>query len=298
MAQITDTAIRQIISGAYDLHVHIGPEIIPRKYTTNSLKRNQRGKIAGFALKNHFYPTAPLVAGSKAGGPRAIGSIVLNRFVGGMNADAVYAASLVTDGTFIVWFPTVHAEQFLNESRYEIAPEWVGDKNISLRLAGDITPVGISDVSGNLLPETIGVLHAIRDTGAILATGHISWEETEQVIDRASSLGINSMIITHPIYQRIAMPVDVQRRLIGAGAYIEHCWSMWKIDKIPIRRIAAQIKAVGADGCILSSDTGQWFSPSPSEALFTFAKSLVAEGITGKELELMMIGNPTRLLRV
>ena len=50
--------LNNMITRAIDLHVHIGPEIIPRKYTAQSLADAERGKIAGCVLKNHFYPTA------------------------------------------------------------------------------------------------------------------------------------------------------------------------------------------------------------------------------------------------
>ena len=77
---------------------------------------------------------------------------------------------------------------------------------------------------------------------------------------------------------------------------MEHCYSMYTIDKIPIEKIAGQIKAVGAKNCILSSDVGQTFSPPPSEAMYLFAKLLLESDITLKELEIMMVKNPTGLI--
>jgi hypothetical protein len=71
---------------------------------------------------------------------------------------------------------------------------------------------------------------------------------------------------------------------------------MYTIDKIPIEKIAEQIKGVGADNCIISSDVGQTFSPPPSEALYLFSQLLLACGLTVSELEVMMVKNPSKLI--
>lgn len=80
------------------------------------------------------------------------------------------------------------------------------------------------------------------------------------------------------------------------GAFIEQCFSMYSIDRIPIKKITAQIKAVGAEKCILSSDVGQTFSKNPSAALLEFILLLENEGITEKEIEQMLVKNPRHLV--
>ena len=290
--------ISSIIRRAYDLHVHIGPEIIPRKYTVPTLVKNQTEKLAGVALKNHFFPTTPFIASAAQSPFKLFGSIVLNNFVGGLNADAIYATSTLSDTRFIVWFPTVSAKQFLDNSVWEIAPEWVKKKSFQSRRANSVNPIQIFDASGRLSKSSIDVLRAIKETGSILATGHISWQESYALVSRASRMGIKNIIITHPIYQRIAMPIKMQKKLSTQGAKIELCWSMWKIDEIPITDIAAEIKAVGANNCIVSSDSGQAYSPPPSVALTQFCVALAECGITEKELVTMLVVNPKKLLGI
>ena len=65
---------------------------------------------------------------------------------------------------------------------------------------------------------------------------------------------------------------------------------------MPIEKIAEQIKYVGADNCILSSDMGQINSPAPSEALKKFTELLNQEGITEEELKIMGEQNPRKLI--
>ncbi|MEK9143511.1 MAG: DUF6282 family protein [Patescibacteria group bacterium] len=289
-----DTIIRRSI----DLHVHIGPEIIPRKFTVPTLITEETGNIAGMALKNHFFPTVPFINEINSPEIILIGSVVLNNFVGGLNPDGVYAASTLTKKPFIVWFPTVSSKQFLSNSRWEIAPEWVQRQDFFARASKTVNGIELLDANGKLKRETVNVLKAIKQAGAILATGHISWQESLKLVKAANALGIKKIIVTHPIYQKIAMPIAVQKHLTTYGAKIEHCFSMYSIDNIPISEIASQIKAVGYQNCIMSSDVGQTFSPSPSIALKTFSQLLAREGISLGELTKMLVDNPQELIAI
>lgn len=46
--------IRDIIKQAIDIHVHVGPEIIPRKYTAQLLINAEEGKLGGAVFKESF----------------------------------------------------------------------------------------------------------------------------------------------------------------------------------------------------------------------------------------------------
>jgi hypothetical protein len=267
--------IKKIIAHAIDIHVHVGPEIIPRKYTVSSLIKKESGKIGGMVFKNHFYPTMPFISElSKNDTMRLFGGVVLNNALGGMNAEAIYASSILSQNSIMVWFPTINAKQFLNESMYEIAPEWVQRNDFEARYAKDITPVDVIK-SNKVAKNVMNVLQTIKKCNAVLATGHLSWQESVMVIAEAQAFGVKKIVVTHPIYQRIAMPISVQKKLTEKGCFLEQSYSMYSIDKIPMKEIALQIKAVGSGSVILSSDMGQTFSPSPSEALIQFAQLLI-----------------------
>lgn len=271
--------IKKIIKQAIDIHVHIGPEVIPRKYNVKSLIKAENGKIGGLVLKNHFNVCEPYTDKS---GLRLFGSVVLNNSVGGLNPD------VITKDTSIVWLPTVDAKNFLRKSKYQIPCEWVNNKKFIPILSKDIIPIEIGNI-GNILEK-------IKKLNLVLATGHISWQESIIVVNKALGMGINKIVITHPIYQKINMPIKIQKQLATKGCFIEECYSMYSIDKISINKIARQIKYIGADRVILSSDVGQVFSPSPSEALYKFAKLLRKEGIKRDDLYKMLVSNPRSLL--
>lgn len=283
-------SLREITRQAIDLHFHIGPEIIPRKYDIKQLIDAEKGNIGGFVLKNHFYATTELTKNIPDQGLKLYGSVTLNRYVGGLNSKAIDTAAKQSDKPIFVWFPTINAENFLKKSEYEIAPEWVNNKDFKPRKSEDTNAVELTEV--NILK----VLKSIKKYNAVLSTGHISWQESVDLVEKALKNNINKILITHPIYQLINMPISIQKILAGKGCYIEHCYSMYSIDKIPISEISNQIKAVGSKSIVLSSDMGQLFSPKPSDALFEFATLLNSEGIKEDELFTMLVTNPINLL--
>ena len=280
---------------AYDLHVHIGPEIIPRKYTANSLGLDQGGKLTGCALKNHFYATSPMINSDCSNNLDMIGGIVLNNAVGGLNPEAVYAASLVTKNPLIVWLPTINAEHFLKNNKFEIAPEWVTDKSLKMKSAKETKPAIVTK-NGKLLDKTKLVINMVKQINGILATGHISPLESSMIAKYARSLDI-PVIITHPIYQHINMPISQQKKLAALGCYIEHTYSMYSLDGISIKKIVKQIKAVGVKSVIVTSDVGQIFSPSPSDALADFSMKLIENGLSISDLSTMLVTNPRLLIK-
>lgn len=285
--------IKDIIKQAIDVHLHIGPEIIPRKYDVASLIKSQSGKIGGAVLKNHFYPTSPFIKEIESlTNLKLFGSVVLNNFVGGLNPEAIYATNLVSNLPIVVWLPTINAQNFVDKSEFEIANEWVNNPQFKARKAKNVKTVRIKE------PELTQILKAIIDCRAILATGHISWQESVKVIEKAKKMGIKKILITHPIYQRINMPIEIQKKFAVQGCFIEQSYSMYSIDKISISEIAKQIKRVGYQQTILSSDVGQLFSPSPSEALTEFARLLETQGITRNQLYQMLVINPKLLLGI
>ncbi len=177
------------IRGFIDLHVHIGPEILPRKYSVQTLITEEQGKIGGMALKSHFYPTLPLIKSIKDTKKLIlVGSVTLNNYIGGLNSDAIYASAKLSTLPIIVWFPTINAQNFLDTSKYEIPPEWVGNGFVS-RQSKDVTGLTVLK-NGKLSLNTIIVLRAIKENNTILATGHLAAKAAALLVKEAVPIGI------------------------------------------------------------------------------------------------------------
>ncbi|MBP9717039.1 MAG: hypothetical protein KBD51_03815 [Candidatus Levybacteria bacterium] len=291
-----DLKIKKIIKQAIDIHYHVGPEIVPRKFNAPELINSEKGKIGGLVLKNHFFPTSPFIKETNPKGIKLFGGLALNNFVGGLNPETIISLREFDKNPIIVWFPTINSKNFLKKSKFEIAPEWVNDQEFNGRLSINVKPVTVFK-DNKLTINTIFFLRLMRDLNLTLATGHLSWQESKILSTQFLNLG-GKVVLTHPIYQKINMPIKIQKELADKGCFIEQSYSMYSIDKIPIEKIAQQIKSVGCQSVILSSDVGQKFSPPPSYALYKFCSILLENGINYDELYLMLVLNPKKLLGI
>lgn len=302
---LTDHEVADLVRHSIDLHFHIGEDILPRRYTVDKLLEEERGKIRGVALKSHSFPAiSGVIAAEKQPSDHValIGSVTLNYFLGGFNPSAIYAAAVMAHRyPTIVWFPTVHAENHLvkSHSEYEIPPDWVKDPEFKSRPKTELKAIKVVDWAGNLISKAQQTLDMMERMNCILGTGHLSWQESEVLATEALRRGI-PVIVTHPMQRDIAMPLEVQARLAAQGAYIEHCYIMYK-DRdhewdYPPEEIVNQIRTVGADRVILTSDAGQIRNGSPSESLIEYVRLLEPHGLTQADFETMMVRNPVQIL--
>src|SRR6476659_120062 len=188
MTETVSDRARELLRGAIDTHVHISPDVVVRKIDDLSLARRclELG-LGGFLMKSHYTSTAERASVVRAAVPgvEVLGSLTLNRAVGGMNPVAVEIAA--REGARTVWLPTVDA---VNEAGEETElppgatpPVWMRLQR-ELRAAGVvIEPVPVVDADGAVLPETRAVLAAIARYGLVLATGHISRDEIFAVVE-------------------------------------------------------------------------------------------------------------------
>src|ERR1700744_1907551 len=154
---------RQLVRGGYDMHVHIDPDFVTRIIDDVSLaKRCLELGIPGFQLKSHYTSTAERARTVNAAVPgiHAIGAIVLNQAVGGMNALAVEIAA--REGARTVWMPTVNSlnemEEIHSFAPGAPMPVWMKFE-VSLREAGVAPePVPVVYEGGGLTAETMRVI--------------------------------------------------------------------------------------------------------------------------------------------
>src|SRR3954466_4136422 len=101
----------QCLQGAYDLQIHVGPDVIGRRIDDiDCAKEFLQHGLKGFVLKSHYVPTGERaqVVTKAVPGIKAFGAITLNHSVGGLNPVAVELAG--RSGCKMVWMPTVDAE--------------------------------------------------------------------------------------------------------------------------------------------------------------------------------------------
>jgi hypothetical protein len=77
-----------------DMHVHIGPEFLQRRYSAEALAEEARREGFGVVMKNHFLPTTAQVSQLRRPGDEVapIGSVALYFGCGGVDDHGVRAA--------------------------------------------------------------------------------------------------------------------------------------------------------------------------------------------------------------
>lgn len=291
-----------LLKGAYDLHIHSAPDLLPRKM--DDLEMADRAIAAGmkgFAIKSHYFCTAERAAMARKLRPECdvVGTITLNSSVGGINPMAVEMAGRAK--ARLVWFPTVDAE---HEQKHlaEIAgkpdaklPFWAKIQ-MEMKAEGIHAPLLNVLKNGKLTEETWAVLEVIAKYDMILATAHISHEETFALVKAAKERKVQRVLITHVDFPTTFYTIEEQRELVALGAYMEHCYTTPATGKVSWETAIEQIRAIGSERVVLGTDLGQPAAIYPDEGLAAYAEKLIAAGFTEDEVRTMAVTNPTALV--
>jgi hypothetical protein len=281
--QATGPNVARDLRGAVDIHVHSAPDNVARSIDgLDVAKLAQQKGMRAIVLKNHFDPTAGLafLARKTAPGIEIFGGIDLNLPVGGMNAHAVEHMTQVSGGWGrMVWMSTFDAEN-------------------QIRVNKSNAPFVRVSQNGQLLPETKAVIAVIAKHNLVLASGHTSAQEALLMFEEGKRQGVQRMVATHGMGPPTSLTVEQAKQAVALGAFIEFCsgtlataGAQEKID-----RFADQIRQIGVDHAILSSDLGQAGNALPPDGLATYIEALRKKGFTDQELDRMSKQNPAKLL--
>lgn len=290
--------VRSEVEGMIDFHVHTSPDTFDRTVDSAVAARTARAMgMRAIVLKGGAFETVTRAAQANAdvgGAIQVYGSVVLNWPTGGINAAAVEAMvthrGAGTEGLGrVVWLPSINARN--HHERFGIPHP------------------GVEVFNGTRLVSAMReILAMCAEHGLVLQTGHLSAQETLAVIREARAAGVEKIVCTHADYDPINMTIEEQREAARLGAYIEHDYigvflgpgspverfRSWR--GASIEQMAAAIRAVGAERCILASDLGAAPLVKPAEGYLAFVQKLRALGLTDRELDLMGRRTPAQLL--
>jgi hypothetical protein len=288
---------RLLLEGAVDTHVHSAPDLIERKLDDFEVARQARERgMAAIVLKNHFLSTAlrSKLVEQQVPAIRVIGSVVLNHPMGGINPWAVEAAA--RGGARVVWMPTFQAEnQIAFQSRPGSRPHRAG-----LEVAGREPGVKVFESNGELTRDAEAVLEVVRDRRLVLATGHLSPDEVDRLTARATDMGLRKLVLTHPDFREIAVPVELQRRLAERGVLFERTYNIVAPShgELTMPQLAARIREVGPETTIMATDFGQTDNPTPADGFEAYVAGLLDNGFGPAEIRRMASENARGLLEV
>jgi len=283
----------ELLEGSIDLHIHAGPDLFPRDLDEADVAQQaEEIGMRAVLFKSHFTINADRVYMLRKRFEKIglYGSVVLNKSVGGVNPEAVFAA--LNFGAVRVEMPTVDAEQHIQK----LGRTYPWSK-IQLPATEGIT---ILDGGGRLIPEVTQVAELVAAHDAILATGHLTIPEIYALIKEASRVGVKKILVTHAELDVVSVPKEDQRRMAEMGATIEHSFTPCTHlrQRLDPRRIVEAIEYVGAERCVMSSDMGQPVNPLPREGFRMFVKTMLHLGIPQGDVDTMIRDNPARLLGI
>lgn len=291
---------RALVRGAVDYHTHVAPDFVDRRITDIELaKACLRTGQAGFGLKSHYCSTAERaqVVAAAVPGITVLGTITLNRSIGGLNPLAVEIAA--RQGARVVWFPTVSAvneqDEFLRGGAHKRVPVWVAFE-LSLREAGIVCePVQVVDDSGALVPEAHAVLDVIARHDLVLCTGHLARDEIFRLVEAGAERGITDIVVTHPEFPSQALTPADQVELAEMGAIMERALTTPYTGKAPWERLFEATHAVGPERTVWATDLGQKANPPVEDGLGLMADAFLGAGFSEQAIQTMAVTNTRRI---
>jgi hypothetical protein len=279
--------IEMLYKGSIDMHIHVAPdpEWDRRADTAETAIFAERGGMRAFVAKSFFYPTTTeaRIAMRVAENVNVFGSVTIGY---GTTGGLDYAAQTIENhakiGCKVVWFPAFDA--------------FYCRKGI-----GKEGGIYILDDYGKLKSEAMNILDVVKQYNMVLCKGHISYPETESLFTQAKSMGIEKMVLTHPLADTWGVfTMEQIRYLVAMGAYAEItlCQLMPRMGAMDPADYVDFVKAIGAERVIMSTDFAQCMDPTPAEGLRYFIGTMLQFGCTGEEVEKMVKKNPARLLEL
>lgn len=286
-----DAPENHILKGSIDTHVHSSPDVLPRRQTDREVVADaDSAGMAAIVFKNHTSPTAARAAiASESIRMTVLGGTVLNHSCGGINPHAVRTTLAL--GGRVIWMPTISAENHLRYLRTE-------DVDPHIQAITPSTADGISLADRGTANAVGEILDLIAEADAVLATGHLSVDETVGLVFEARRRGVTRILVTHPEAPQIEMSLDIQRELAGVGVMFERCYYSLVSDTATAASMLETMRSVGVDSTVLATDLGQVHNPPPVEGFASFRSVLEEFGMSADEWKRVACDNPARVLGI
>lgn len=197
---------QELLIGAVDMHLHSGPALTPRGFDHVEVIRSSiKAGMRAIVIKDQHVPSGNIcqllqryfvLQGEHF---NVYGGLVLSNTQGGLNPSVVEAA--IGYDTKVVWMPVLSSKYNKERMSYlsSVYPAYSNVPRPKNPLNYD-PPLTILNSSKKLVPEVSDICRLIADSGIVLATGHLSREETYQLLDEAVKQGVKNIVITHPEY--------------------------------------------------------------------------------------------------
>lgn len=287
----------EYVKNAWDIHVHASPSLFPRWGDAVDLASEcSKHSMAGFVLKYHHGSSVEVasIANKNFGDIKIYGGVTLNYGVGGLNPYAVDTA--VALGGKVVWLPTIHAVN--HENTMGVLGGFKFQKSDTrIRINSGISVV---NDQGAIKEELKDILDLISGRSVVLATGHVSVQEIYKVQKYIMNEGLEiPLLINHALFRTTELSEQQINELANENTWFETVYLTVSpvADAVPIKKVAGIIGNTSDAQWIIASDSGQINNIKSPQALSTYAKMLVDEGIEEQRVLRMLRDEPKSLLK-
>ena len=291
----------ELLRGAIDLHGHCWPEfslkVRPRVDDIEWARLAQAAGMRAYVMKSHVLPTVAqaFLVSQVVPGIQVFGSTTLNVNIGGLSPFAVELAGEL--GAKIVWMPTWSSKNALT-----IGGGFISRMEPFLSTIGQLLPspeagLTVLDSEGHLLPVIDNIMELVKKYDMVLATGHLSIEESLALARAAERVGVK-FLLTHALQRQVNASIQQQKEIVAMGGYIEHCYitTMPMHGRLELRAVLESIKEVGAEHVVITTDAISAWNAPPPELMRMFIGSLLALGVSEDDIRRMAHENPAKLL--
>ncbi len=317
---------RELLQGAIDIHVHAGPHLFSSPRRVDPVEAAQQARDAGmralvfmdvFEMSNG---TAWIV-NRVVPDFQTFGGLILNTVYGGMNPRAVKTAlyygagaKYVSFGAHSTYFQAAREGHIIDGAFVPLSKRYPRFKREELDRC---IRIPLDEEPGPELDEILRLL--AEHPHVYLNTGHVSVEEALRLIELAGRYGIEKVLVASSVTKLATMAQ--LKWMASKGAFIEYTLAAYThTTPIPkthyyvereymsidegmheapsggVRRVAEQIRELGAEHCILGTDFGVYTLPSPVEGLREFVACMLDLGLPSSDIRTLIKTNPERLL--
>ncbi len=295
--------VDQLLQGSIDMHCHGYPEFsieAPVRFNDEEKIENMiTNGMSGVVLKSHFWPTIDKVYYLKKLYPdfNIFSSITLNYSVGSAKHWIYSVEAALKQGAKVVYLPTWSSKNDISKNG---VISILGKHLPSLNNLTADSGIYTIDSDGELQKEIYELLIMAKNNNIVIFTGHLSSTEVKKISQVAREISFDKLVFNHPDSKSVGAPLDDTIEIARNGTYLEFCalGIMPLVSRIKPKDIAKIIKTVGAEHCILTTDSFFEWDPNVAEMLRILIFSLLECGITENEITRMIKINPSKLLEL
>lgn len=289
-----------LLRGAIDSHVHCAPHINPRTVTVfDAVRQAAAAGLAGLGIMDVFANTSGLasLAMRELGhlGVEVFGGIILEPYVGGIDPRVVRNALAMgydpAGGARFVSLPCHH-------TRFVAMSE---------RRSADYVAACFHLPHEAPIPDSLKeIFDLVAASGAVLNTGHVAGVEAVRLAEEARSAGIEKVLCPASYFS-----TEEAHAIAHCGAFLEFSFFVLshatavgqtmidaerhRFPPVSLESVAEKIAAVGPERCVLSSDSGSYVLPPPTEAFREFLIMIQSCGFDDDAIRIMTARNPEHL---